>query len=118
VLSMPGRAVLLARVPAQGLEGAQAGVHGGTAMSVCESEAAVSLDEEAWSWQVKVYHSAVVRGEEELARSSRWVTCVRLFANVAFVTQAGPLGDPPGSSSAVGETNRAPIHAKARYIRR
>jgi hypothetical protein len=33
VLSMPGGAVLLARVPAHGLEGAQAGVHGGTAMS-------------------------------------------------------------------------------------
>ena len=48
--------------------------------------------EEAWSWQVEVYHSAVARGEEERARSSRWVTCVRLFANVAFVTQPGPLG--------------------------
>jgi hypothetical protein len=34
VLSMPGGAVLLARVPAHRLEGAQAGVHGGTAMSV------------------------------------------------------------------------------------
>ena len=33
VLSMPGGAVLLSRVPARGLEGAQAGVHGGTAMS-------------------------------------------------------------------------------------
>jgi hypothetical protein len=37
VLSMPGGAVLLARVPALGLEGAQAGVHGGTAMRVGES---------------------------------------------------------------------------------
>ena len=39
MLSMPGGAVLLARVPAHGLEGTQAGVHGGTAMSVGESEA-------------------------------------------------------------------------------
>jgi hypothetical protein len=38
VLSMRGGAVLLARVPARGLEGAQAGVHGsGTAMSVMAS---------------------------------------------------------------------------------
>jgi CPA2 family monovalent cation:H+ antiporter-2 len=36
VLSMPGGAVLLARVPAHGLEGAQAGVHGGTAMTIGE----------------------------------------------------------------------------------
>jgi hypothetical protein len=36
VRSMPSGAVLLARVPAHGLEGAQAGVHGGTAMSVGE----------------------------------------------------------------------------------
>jgi hypothetical protein len=69
VLSMPGGAVLLARVPAHGLEGAQAGVHDGTAMSVGESKAAMSL-EEAWSWQVKLYHSAVARGREELAQSS------------------------------------------------
>jgi hypothetical protein len=34
VRAMRGGAVLLARVPARGLEGAQAGVHGGTAMSV------------------------------------------------------------------------------------
>jgi hypothetical protein len=33
VRSMPGGAVLLARVPAHGLEGAQAGVHGCTTMS-------------------------------------------------------------------------------------
>jgi hypothetical protein len=65
VLSMPGGAVLLARVPAHGREGAQAGVHGGTAMSIGESEAAMSL-EEAWSvaaWQVKVCHSARAVGE-------------------------------------------------------
>jgi hypothetical protein len=37
VLSMPGGAVLFARVPAHGLEGAQADLHGGTAMSVCVS---------------------------------------------------------------------------------
>jgi hypothetical protein len=37
VLSVPGGAVLLARVPAHGLEGAQAGVHGGSTMSVGES---------------------------------------------------------------------------------
>ncbi len=37
VLSMPSGAVLLACVPAHGLEGAQAGVYGGTAMSVGES---------------------------------------------------------------------------------
>jgi hypothetical protein len=37
VLSMRGGAVLLARVPAHGLEGAQAGVQVGTAMSVGES---------------------------------------------------------------------------------
>jgi hypothetical protein len=37
VRSMRGGAVLLARVPAHGLEGAQAGVRGDTAMSVCES---------------------------------------------------------------------------------
>jgi hypothetical protein len=37
VLSMPSGAVLLARVPARGLEGAQASVRGGTAVSVGES---------------------------------------------------------------------------------
>jgi hypothetical protein len=37
VRSMPGGAVLLARVPAHGLEGAQASVHGCTAMSAGES---------------------------------------------------------------------------------
>jgi hypothetical protein len=37
VRTVRGGAVLLARVPARGLEGAQAGVHGGTAMSVFES---------------------------------------------------------------------------------
>jgi tetratricopeptide (TPR) repeat protein len=41
--SMSGSAVLLARVPAHGLEGAQACVHGGTAKSVGESQAAMSL---------------------------------------------------------------------------
>jgi hypothetical protein len=73
----------------------------------------VSL-EEAWSWQVKVYHSAVARGEEELARSSRWVTCVRLFANVAFVTQAGPRG--PARKQQRRRRNQSGsvgIHAKA-----
>jgi hypothetical protein len=77
VLSMPGGAVLLARVPAHGLEGAQAGVHGGTAMSIGESEAAMSL-EEAWSvaaWQVKVCHSAVARGQG--GACSSWSTRVR-----------------------------------------
>jgi hypothetical protein len=53
VLSMPGGAVLLARVPAHGLEGAQAGLHGGAAMSVGESQAAMSL-EEARPWPIKV----------------------------------------------------------------
>ena len=42
-IMMPGSAVLLARVPAHGLEGAQACVHGGTAMSVGKSQAAMSL---------------------------------------------------------------------------
>jgi tetratricopeptide (TPR) repeat protein len=42
VRSMPGGAVLLARVPAHGLEGAQAGVRG-TAMSVGASEAAMNI---------------------------------------------------------------------------
>jgi hypothetical protein len=39
-------------------------------MSVGESEAAMSV-EEAWSWHVTVYHSAVARGHdsEERARS-------------------------------------------------
>ena len=37
VLSTRGGAVLLARVPAHGLEGAQAGLHGGTAVNVGES---------------------------------------------------------------------------------
>jgi hypothetical protein len=82
VLSILGGAVLLAPVPAHGLEGAQAGVHGGTAMSVGESPAAMPL-EEAWSWQVEVYHPTVARGEEELARSSRWVIFVQLCANVS-----------------------------------
>jgi hypothetical protein len=53
VRAVRGGAVLLARVPAHGLEGAQAGVHGGPAMSVGESQAAMSL-EEARSWRVKV----------------------------------------------------------------
>ena len=48
---------------------------------------------EARSWQVKVYHSAVARGHEELARSSSWVACVRLFANIS-ICEAGP--DPLG----------------------
>ncbi len=82
---MRGGAALLARVPAHGLEGAQAGMHGGAAISVGESKAAMSLEpEEARPWQVKVYHSAVARGHEELARSSSWVTCVRLWANVSI----------------------------------
>ena len=77
MLSMLGGAVLLARVPAHGLEGAQAGMRGSTAMSDGESQVAMSL-EEASSWQVKVYHPAVARGQEELARSASWGTCVRL----------------------------------------
>jgi hypothetical protein len=79
VLSMPGGAVLLTRVPAHGLEGAQSGVQGGTAISIGESEAAMSLRlEEAWSvaaWQVKVYHSAVARGQGGVCSS--WSTRVR-----------------------------------------
>ena len=47
--------------------------------------------EQARSWQVKVYHSAVVRGHEELARSSGWVTWS------PFVK---PL-DPPGTREEV-----------------
>ncbi len=71
MLSMPGSAVLLARVPAHRLEGAQAGVHGCTAMSDGESPAAMYL-EEAWSWQVKMYHTAVARAHEKLARRSKF----------------------------------------------
>jgi hypothetical protein len=41
VLSMRGGAVLLARVPAHGLEGSQAGVHGGTTMSDGESNESI-----------------------------------------------------------------------------
>jgi hypothetical protein len=53
VRAVRGGAVLLARLPAHGLEGAQAGVHGGPAMSVGESKAVMSL-EKARSFQVKV----------------------------------------------------------------
>jgi hypothetical protein len=56
VRAVRGGAVLLARVPAHGLEGAQAGVHGGPAMSVGESKAAMSL-EKARSFQVKVLNA-------------------------------------------------------------
>ncbi|MFN9907635.1 MAG: hypothetical protein ACK56F_16175, partial [bacterium] len=50
--------------------------------------ASMSL-EETRSWQVEVYHSAVARGHEERARSSSWVACVRLFANIS-ICEAGP----------------------------
>ncbi len=43
---------------------------------------------EARPWQVKVYHSAVARGHEERARSSSWVACVRLFANISICEAA------------------------------
>jgi hypothetical protein len=88
VLSMPGGAVLLARVPAHGLEGAQASLHVGTAMSVGSVDSVCMPVEEARPWQVKVYHSAVARGHEELARSSNWVACVRLFANISICEAA------------------------------
>ena len=54
MLSMPGGAVLLARVPAHGLEGAQAGVHGGTAMSVglpaCQWEPEAQWESGTMTW--------------------------------------------------------------------
>ncbi len=46
--------------------------------------------EEAWSWQVTVFHSAVARGHEELARSSRWVIFVRLVKMNPFVKPPDP----------------------------
>ena len=103
MLSMRGSAVLLARVPAHGLEGAQAGVHGGTAMSDGESQAAMSL-EEAQSRQVKVYHSAVARGHEELARFKlgRLCTAVRRW-NPASAPQWLSGGLPQFSFPSRGE---------------
>ena len=82
MLSMPGGAVLLARVPAQGLEGAQAGVRGSTAMSL----------EEARSWQLKVYHSAWLRDTRSSLEVHVGLLVYSYVQRNPFVKAPGPRG--------------------------